>query len=353
VTIRYCFALANEGALGRDAEVVVDKPYLLFLGDVPDQLAAKTARGIADWRPEWVVGQLRLPGCNADAGVPDTTVAEAAQKGARTMVVGVAFSGGVMPSHWVGTIVSAIEAGMDIASGLHDRLGDVPEIADAAAKHDRKLYDVRHSTQRFSTGKGHKRTGKRLLTVGTDCSVGKKYTVLALEREMLARGMKARFCATGQTGVFIAERGVAIDAVISDFIAGAAEWLSPDNEPDHWDLIEGQGSLFHAAFAGVTLGLLHGAQPDALVLCHEPTRTHMRGLKHMPIPKLEDCFEPYLHHAYLTNPEAKFIGISMDTHLLSPTEAERVLKSTEDRFGLPCCDPLATGTGAIVDRLTS
>ncbi|MFN4087447.1 MAG: N-acetyltransferase DgcN [Alphaproteobacteria bacterium] len=331
----------------------MDKPYLLFLGDVPDQLAAKTARGIADWRPEWVVGQLRLPGCRADAGAPDLTLAQAAAQGARTLIVGVAFSGGAMPKHWVGTIVEAIGLGMDVASGLHDRLTDVPEIVAAATANGRRLFDVRHSAERFSTGKGHRRTGLRLLTVGTDCSVGKKYTVLALEREMRARGMKARFCATGQTGVFIAERGVAIDAVISDFIAGAAEWLSPDNEPDHWDLIEGQGSLFHAAFAGVTLGLLHGAQPDALVLCHEPTRTHMRGLEHMPIPKIEDCFEPYLRHAHLTNPESRFVGIAIDTHLLDRPAAERLLKSTEDRFGLPCCDPIATGTGAIVDRLTA
>lgn len=329
----------------------MDKPYLLFLGDVPDQLAAKTARGIADWRPEWVVGQLRLEGCRADAGVADVTIAEAAKRGARTMVVGVAFSGGEMPRHWIGTIVGAMERGMDIASGLHDRLTDIPEIAETARRLGRKLYDVRHSTQRFSTGKGHKRSGRRLLTVGTDCSVGKKYTVLALEKEMRARGMKARFCATGQTGVFIAERGVAIDAVISDFISGAAEWLSPDNEPDHWDLIEGQGSLFHAAFAGVTLGLLHGAQPDALVLCHEPTRTHMRGLKHMPIPKIEDCFDLYLRHAHLTNPAARFVGVAIDTHLLERGEAERLLKSTEDRLGLPCCDPIATGTGPIADRI--
>src|SRR3546814_14318827 len=124
--------------------------------------------------------------------------------------------------------------------------------------------------------------------------------------------------------MFIAGRGVAIDAVVSDFIAGATEWLSPDNEPDHWDLIEGQGSLFHAAFAGVTLGLLHGAQPDALVLCHEPTRTHMRGLPHMPIPKLEDCFEPYLPHAYLTNPECRFVGIALDRSEESRVGKERV-----------------------------
>ena len=130
----------------------------------------------------------------------------------------------------------------------------------------------------FATGKGTKRPGLRLLTVGTDCSVGKKYTALALEREMHARGLKADFRATGQTGILISGRGVAIDAVVADFISGAAEWLTPANEPDHWDVVEGQGSLFHPSFAGVTLGLLHGAQPDAFVVCHEPTRKTMRGV---------------------------------------------------------------------------
>lgn len=328
----------------------MDKPYLLFLGDVPDQLAAKTATGVADWRPEWCVGQLRLEGCQADTGLEDVTIEQAIERGARTFLVGVVNSGGAMPDHWSRTIVKALAAGMDVASGLHARLESFPEIREAAEVHGRRLFNVRHPHQQFQTGKGIKRSGLRLLTVGTDCSVGKKYTVLAIEREMRERGIDADFRATGQTGVLIAERGVAIDAVASDFISGAAEWLSPDNHAEHWDLIEGQGSLFHAAFAGVTLGLLHGAQPDALVLCHEPTRTHMRGLKHMPIPKLEDCFPLYLQHAYLTNSNAEFAGISINTHALDRSAADRLLKETEDRFGLPTVDPISTGTGPIVDR---
>jgi uncharacterized NAD-dependent epimerase/dehydratase family protein len=329
----------------------VDRPYLLFLGDVADQLAAKTAHGIADWRPEWCVGQLRLPGCKADTGLADLTLEEAAAKGAKTLIVAVANSGGSMPEHWTDTIVKAIGLGMDIASGLHLRLGRLPVVAAAAAEHGRKLYDVRYTDQTFNTGKGHKRAGWRCLTVGTDCSVGKKYTALAITKEMEKRKLKVDFRATGQTGIFISERGVAIDAVISDFISGAAEWLTPENDTDHWDIVEGQGSLFHAAFAGVTLGLLHGAQPDALVLCHEPTRKHMRGLPHAPIPALKDCFEPYLAMAALTNPNCRFVGISIDTHLLSRPAADRLLKSTADQFGLPCVDSLATGTAPIVDAL--
>ena len=329
----------------------MEKPYLLFLGDVHDELAAKTAHGIADWRPDWCVGQLRLPGCQADTALTDITVAEAAARGAKTFVIAVVNSGGTMPESWTDTIVGAIEHGMDVASGLHMPLEDFPAIAEAAAKHGRRLHNVRHSEQRFGTGKGHKRSGKRLLTVGTDCSVGKKYTALALERDMRARGMNADFCATGQTGVFIAERGVAIDAVVADFISGAAEWLSPDNDPGHWDVIEGQGSLFHAAFAGVSLGLLHGSQPDALVLCHEPTRTHMRGLPHAPIPGLAQCIDANIASAKLTNPDCRMVGAAINTAALDSQAAERLLRSTEDRLGLPCVDPMTVGTDAIIDRL--
>ncbi len=132
-------------------------------------------------------------------------------------------------------------------------------------------------------GTGRKRSGQRVLTVGTDCALGKKYTALALTQALQAQGAKATFRATGQTGIMIAGAGVAIDAVIADFIAGAAETLSPDNAPDHWDVIEGQGALFHPAYAGVTLGLLHGSQPDALVLCHDPSRTTIEDYPHMPV----------------------------------------------------------------------
>lgn len=330
----------------------IRKPYLLFIGDVADQLAAKTATGIADWRPDWCVGQLRLPGCQADTGLKDISVADAAAAGAKTLVVAVVNSGGTMPESWTGVITEALAAGMDVVSGLHAKLDEFPAIQAAAEKHGRQLINVRHTTQRFGTGKGHKRSGKRLLTVGTDCSVGKKYTALAIEKEMRRQGLKADFCATGQTGVLIAERGVAIDAVIADFIAGAAEWLSPDNAEDHWDIIEGQGSLFHAAFAGVSLGLLHGAQPDALVLCHEPTRTHMRGLPHAPLPALSDCIESNLYHAKLTNPQARFVGIAVNTSHLSENDAAEFLRTTAESHGLPCCDPIAGGVADIVAQLT-
>ncbi len=327
-------------------------PYLLFLGDVADQLAAKTASGIVHWRPERCFGQLRLPDCRADLGIPDRTVAEAREAGVRTLVVGVANSGGVLAESWIDSIVEAIEAGFDVASGLHTKLTDVPRIAAAAAARGVSLFDVRHPTRRFATGTGRRRPGKRLLTVGTDCSCGKMYTALAIEREMTNRGMKATFRATGQTGILIAGEGVAIDAVVADFISGAVEWLAPDNEPDHWDVIEGQGSLFHPAFAGVSLGLLHGAQADALVLCHEPTRRHMRGLPHQPLPDIRECMELNLRTARLTNPEARFVGVSVNSAALSAAERETLFGELAGRTGLPVVDPFTTGVGPIVDALS-
>jgi uncharacterized NAD-dependent epimerase/dehydratase family protein len=325
-------------------------PYLVFIGDVPDALAAKTAFGIVDWRREWCLAQMRLPGCRADLGLPDMPIAEAAAKGARTLVIGAANAGGVLPSHWVGAIVAAIEAGLDVASGLHTRLDSIAEIRDAAARHGRSLFDVRHTSERFPTGKGTKRTGLRLLTVGTDCSVGKKYAALALEREMRARGMDADFRATGQTGVFISGRGVAIDAVVADFISGAVEWLCPAAAPGHWDVVEGQGSLFHPSFAGVTLGLLHGAQPDAFVVCHEPTRTAMRGVAH-GLPSIAEVIDLTLRCGRLTNPGIRPVGIAINTAALDEGAARRVMAEAQAAHGLPATDPVRFGVAAIVDRL--
>lgn len=330
----------------------IAKPYLLFLGDVRDQLAAKTASGIVDWRPEWCVGQLRLPNCLADCGLPDLTIAEARAQGARTMVVGAVNAGGVLPDHWIASIVDALKAGLDVATGLHVRLASIPAIAEAARLNGRTLHDARFSELTFATGKGTKRPGLRILTVGTDCSVGKKYTALALEREMRKAGLAADFRATGQTGVLISGRGVAIDAVIADFISGAAEWLSPANEPDHWDVVEGQGSLFHPSFAGVTLGLLHGAQPDAFVVCHEPTRKTMRGVQH-PLPSIAQVIERTIAEGSLTNPAIRCVGIAVNTQNLDDETAQRLLEETAAGHNLPCVDPVRYTVKPIVDRLVA
>jgi len=326
-------------------------PYLLFLGDARDQLAAKTAAGIAQWRPRHCVGQHRLEKCAADLGLPDLGLDDAVAQGAKTMVIGVANAGGVLPAEWSRIIIDALGKGLDVASGLHNRLDAVPEIRAAAADAGRRLIDVRAPDRDYPVANGCPRSGRRMLTVGTDCSVGKMYATLAIEQEMNRRGISTRFCATGQTGIFIAGSGVPVDAVPADFISGSVEWLTPASDADHWDLIEGQGSLFHPSFAGVSLGLLHGAQPEALILCHEPTRTHMRGLRDQPVPTLKACLDANLEAAKLTSPQVRCVGIAVNTSKLEPGDRRVYLDQTEADLGLPAADPVATGVGFLVDAL--
>jgi uncharacterized NAD-dependent epimerase/dehydratase family protein len=316
-------------------------PYLLYLGDAHDELAIKTARGLAVWRPQWWLD------------LPDYTFAEARSAGANTMVVGTANAGGVMSPQTVSDVVAAIEAGLNIASGLHQRLDSQPEIAAAAARTGRVLFDARRFGDRIPVGNGKTRSGRRLLTVGTDCSVGKMYTTLALEREMRRRGLLADFRATGQTGILIAGGGVPIDALIADFISGGAEWVAPARTDGGWDLIEGQGSLFHPSYAGVTLGLIHGSQPDALVLCHEPGRPHMRALPHYRVPDLKTCLDANLQAARLTQPDVIPVGIALNTSKLSRAEAAAACREAEDILGLPCQDPMTMGVARLIDKLVT
>ncbi len=330
---------------------MIKTPYLLFLGDAPDQLAVKVAKGVRDWRPEYAVGQLRLPGCQADLGIPDMTIEEAREAGAETMIIGVANRGGLISESWIEIMLKALENGFDLASGLHKLLRNDPALEAAAKKNDRQLFDVRIPQHGYPIATGEKRTGRRCLAVGTDCSVGKMYTALAIEREMRERKMNVDFRATGQTGILITGEGIPLDAIVADFMAGAVEWLTPNNEPDHWDLIEGQGSLFHVSFSGVTMALIHGGQPDALILCHEPTRTHMRGVPAFQLPTLEAVRDLSLQTARFVNPKCKFIGISINTAALSEEEALDYLSGVEKRMGLPTVDPYRHGATRLVDAL--
>jgi uncharacterized NAD-dependent epimerase/dehydratase family protein len=330
---------------------MIPPPYLLYLGDSQNELSVKTSRGVAYWRPEWSLGEHRRPDCTVTLGLPHLGFAEAAAKGAKTLIVGVANAGGVLGPKIVADVVAALEAGLHVASGLHERLTEHPEIVAAAERRGLSLFDVREPPKKMAVGNGRPRAGHRLLTVGTDCSVGKMYTTLAVEREMRGRGMAADFRATGQTGIFIAQSGVPIDAVIADFISGGIEAISPARHDGGWDLIEGQGSLFHPSYAGVSLGLLHGAQPDAIVLCHEPGRPHMRGLPGRDLPDLAACLEANLASAALTNPGVTPVGIAFNTSNLAPDEARRLCDETAARFNLPCQDPVSMGVDQIVDRL--
>ncbi|WP_374679746.1 N-acetyltransferase DgcN [Hydrocarboniphaga effusa] len=326
-------------------------PYLLYLGDASDDLAIKTARGLAFWRPDWCIGQFRGPDCHASLDLRELTFAEARAAGANTLVIGLANAGGELSAHNVRDIVAALDAGLNVASGLHQRLDSVAQITEAARRSGRALFDARSFPYQLSVGKGLPRPGRRLLTVGTDCSVGKMYTTLAIERELRKRGIPADFRATGQTGILIAGSGVPIDALVADFVSGGAEWLTPGREDDGWDLIEGQGSLFHPSYAGVSLGLLHGAQPDALVLCHEPLRPHMRGLPHYSLPSLKATLESNLQQARLTQPDVVAVGIALNTSRLTPQAAIDACKAAEDALGLPCEDPVASGVERITNQL--
>nr|WP_319248316.1 N-acetyltransferase DgcN [uncultured Celeribacter sp.] len=330
---------------------MIETPYLLFLGDAPDQLAAKVAQGIKDWRPEYALGQFRMEGCKADMKLPDMDLKAAKAAGAKTLVIGVANRGGVISQAWKKVLIDALEEGFDIASGLHNLLREEEDLVAVAKTFGRTLHDVRVPSVKYPIANGVKRSGKRCLAVGTDCSVGKMYTALAMDKDMRARGMKSSFRATGQTGILITGEGVPLDAVIADFMAGSIEWLTPDNDDDHWDLIEGQGSLFHVSYSGVTMALVHGGQPDALVLCHEPTRDHMRGLPGYQLPTLEALRDTALTLAKVANPDCKVVGISVNTQHMGEEEALAYLAKVEAEMGLPAVDPFRQGASRLVDAL--
>lgn len=332
---------------------MIKTPYLLFLGDAPDQLAAKVAQGIADWRPDNVVGQFRMTGCNADVGLQDMTLALARDAGARTLVIGVANRGGVISAAWKEVLIEALGMGFDLASGLHKLLRDEADLVAAAQKRGCRLHDVRVPSVAYPIADGVRRSGKRVLAVGTDCSVGKMYAALALDDAMRKRGMKSTFRATGQTGILITGKGVPLDAVVADFMAGSVEYLTPDNDDDHWDIIEGQGSLFHVSYSGVTLALIHGGQPDALILSHEPTRTHMRGLSDYVLPSLETLRDMALPLAQIANPDCRVVGIAVNTKAMDEDEAHTHLERVEKRMGLPTIDPYRYGADRLVDALAA
>lgn len=330
---------------------MIPAPYFLYLGRSSDPVGIKTSRGLATFRRSDCVGEFRHDDCPLTLGLPRLTMAEGAAAGARTLVLGIANSGGTFDSDLVEDSAAAIEVGMNVAAGLHQRLRDQPRLVALARERELELFDVRDPPAALVVGNGYVRPGHRLLTVGTDCSVGKMYAALALTGALRERGVAADFRATGQTGILIAGEGIPVDAVVADFISGAIEQLAPARNDDGWDVIEGQGSLFHPSFAGVSTGLLHGAQPEALVLCHDPGRTEMRGLQGRALPDLVECLERNLTVARLTSPEVRGVGVCLNTSHMDAAEARRLCERTEDLVGLPCTDPIASGVEPIVDEL--
>jgi uncharacterized NAD-dependent epimerase/dehydratase family protein len=319
-------------------------PYLLFLGDATEPALAKTAFGLRDWVPERCVAEWSCAEATVSTGLPRMTPAEARAAGARGLVIGVANVGGVIGARWVPLLVEALQAGLDLVSGLHVRLAEVPELRAAAERCGRRLIDVRVPPPGIPVATGRKRTGKRLLTVGTDCALGKKYSALALARAFAARGRAVDFRATGQTGILISGGGMPMDAVVSDFEAGAAELLSPDAAEDHWDVIEGQGSLFHPGYAAVSLGLLHGSQPDVFVVCHDPTREYVHGYPDYPLPSIPEVIELTVQLGKRTNPAIRCAGVCLNTSALRPAQAGALLARESARLRLPVADPMRPGS---------
>ena len=332
--------------------ISLEAPYLIYLGDVSDPLNAKTGAGIVHWRPDQCAGQMRFADCPVDLGLPDMTIADATEAGVKTVVIGVAPVGGEIPDHWVPQLTELAAAGMNIAAGLHTKLTDINDLVAAANKSGADLIDVRIPPKHLPVGDGRPRSGKRVLMVGTDCAVGKKYSALALHRELDRRGLKTTFRATGQTGIMIAGEGMPIDSVVADFISGAAEVLSPDNDDDHWDVIEGQGSLLSPSYSGVSLGLLHGSQPDAIVLCHDAERTEVCDTGgHYPIPELDEVIDDALRLARRARPGCFCAGVSVNTSKMNDFDRDNYLSKLQNELGLPCVDPIAIGMSPIANFL--
>lgn len=326
-------------------------PFVVFLGDITSETFSKTGLGLVQWRRRDCVGQIRLPGCSVDAGVRDLTVQEARAAGARSLIVGSAAVGGALPEGWLDVLCEAARSGLHIVAGLHSRLAALPGLAAGADAGGVRLFDVRIPPPEIPVGTGRKRNGRRLLTVGTDCACGKKYTALALDVELRRRGIDSTFRATGQTGIMIAGEGIPIDAVVADFLTGAAEMLSPQAPPGHWDVIEGQGSVFHPGYLQVSVGLLIGSQPDAFVLCHDPLRSTITGWPEFPLPALRAVIERTVELGRLTNRDIRCAGISLNLSKVREQDRARIREDAASQTGLPACDPLLEGVAPIVDHL--
>jgi len=324
-------------------------PYLIFLGEETSPTYAKTGAGIAHWRREDCLGQMNLEGGTVDIGLPQMNIAEASDQGAKTLVIGTSVVGGAIPDSWLPVLIEALEAGMDIAAGVHTKLNDNDDLVAAAKNAGQKLIDVRTPPKNIPVGNGKKRSGKRLLTVGTDCALGKKYTALAIDKDLNARGIKSTFRATGQTGILISGSGMPIDAVVADFLSGAAEVLSPENDSDHWDIIEGQGALHHPGYAAVSMGLLMGSQPDVFVVCTELGREKISGWPEFDLPSIGEVIQRTIDIGKRTNKDIRCIGISVNSSKFSESEALAKMAQIETEYGLPVIDPIRFGVEKITE----
>lgn len=320
--------------------------------------SAKTAIGLLRFRGEDVVALL-------DSQAPARTTGECLGHGGDTpmvsslsqvdqpdaLFIGISPPGGRLPAAMRNAIHEAVHAGIDVVSGLHDHMIEDEELVAIANKTGAKLIDVRRNrfrdTAKHATFPAH---SIRVHTVGHDCSVGKMFTALEIERELLRRNENARFLATGQTGIMISGRGIPIDSVVSDFVNGSIENMILDNSEFDYLLIEGQGSAVHPAFSAVTVGLLHGCAPHGLILCYEATRETTKGLDHVPLKSLSELRTLYEMLASARNP-CQVIGVAVNGRRITPEEAEVEKARVAEELGLPVCDVYRDGPGVLADAV--
>jgi uncharacterized NAD-dependent epimerase/dehydratase family protein len=337
----------------------VSTRYLLLAeGFSADPHYGKTARGVLRYRRQDVVAILDSTRAGEqDEGVPVVgSVADALPLGPDTALVGVATQGGRFPPAWIALLRECIAGGLDIENGLHVFLADDHELRTLAAEHGVELRDLRRPPADVSTATGENLEvpGTIVLTVGSDCAIGKMTVSLELDLEARRRGVRSIFVPTGQTGIAIAGWGIAVDAVVADFIAGAAERLLVQGAARGGDLlwVEGQGSLIHPVYSGVTLGLYHGSVPHLLVLCHEAGRDEIEGAgggPH-PIPSLRELVELHERLA-LPARAARVVAVALNTRALSDEDAREAIAAAEAETGLPADDPVRYGAGRLVDTV--
>jgi uncharacterized NAD-dependent epimerase/dehydratase family protein len=339
---------------------VSETRYLILAeGFSADPHYGKTMRGVLRYRRDAVVAILdsrRAPGDTED-GVPIVqTVNDALCFNPNTALVGVATQGGRFPPEWMQLLRSCIAKGLDVENGLHVFLGDDEELAALAARHRVELRDLRRPPRDLSTATGANLEvpGTIVLTVGSDCAIGKMTVALELDLEARRRGIGSVFVPTGQTGIAIAGWGIAVDAVVADFIAGAAEALVVEGSERGGELlwVEGQGSILHPVYSGVTLGLYHGSVPHLLVLCHEAGRTEIEGVGGGPhaIPSLSELVDLHERLALPARP-ARVVAVALNTRSLSEADARAAAAAAEAETGLPTDDPVRFGPGRIVDAV--
>ena len=344
----------------RNSSVVTITSYrqiVLLTDGYSTRFLAKTAMSLLRYRADDIIAVLDASsaGQTADAllGVGGETpvIAKLAEADADALFIGIAPPGGNLPAEWRPTILEALRRGIDVVSGLHDFLCLDEGLQAAAEASGARLIDVRKNNERqTATGKPLPANCLRIHTVGQDCAVGKMVVSLEVQRGLLTRGIDAGFAATGQTGIMIAGDGSPIDCVVADFINGAAEALVRRLSHHEALIIEGQGSLSHPSFSGVTLGLLHGCAPHGLIFCYEMGRTHVKGLNNVPLRPIGELIKAYEQTARLRHP-GRVIGIGVNTRNATAAEAESEKQRVADKFGLPVCDVYRDGAEALVDAV--